>query len=107
MESTRADGADSAVAIVTDIAAAWDDYASRHAFGVAVPGLILYVAGPTDEGVRTITVWASAAAWHAARAQVRDNFDELAVPPVVRELHVLQLVTSPALSSTGANHHEH
>ncbi len=106
MNSTRGDGTDSAVAIVTDIAAAWDDYLAQHAVRGSVPGLILHLAGPTDDGVRTIDVWASAAARHAARDRVSDAFDELAVPPVVRELSVLHLVSSPTLSSTRGITHE-
>lgn len=59
-------------AFVQDIASSWEQYDHfAAALGEAAPaGLILHVAGPTDEGFRMIDVWESEAAWrefHAAR----------------------------------------
>jgi hypothetical protein len=86
-------------AIVQDVAASWVEY-ERVARGLIDPapaGLILHVAGPTDEGVRTIDVWETEEAWQRFR-------DERLAPsigalggaahpePSLRELRPLQLV---------------
>ncbi len=50
-----------AYASIQDIAASWDYY-QRFLARLTQPapnGLILYLAGPTDEGVRVIAVWDS------------------------------------------------
>ena len=47
-------------AFVQDVAASWEQY--ERVAGVLVPapeGLVLHVAGPTDEGFRIIAVWES------------------------------------------------
>ncbi|MDQ4038234.1 MAG: hypothetical protein M3313_07775 [Actinomycetota bacterium] len=45
--------------------------------------------GGTDpDGFRTIDVWASERAWQAYRPRLDHVFDDLAEPPVVRELHI-------------------
>ena len=46
-------------AFVQDIASTWEQYQRITASLVepAPPGLILHVAGPTDEGFRIIDVW--------------------------------------------------
>jgi hypothetical protein len=43
---------------VTDIAATWADYVPPQ--GPTPAGLIIFAAGPTDEGIRTVEVWTSA-----------------------------------------------
>jgi hypothetical protein len=49
-----------AYAVVQDIPASWADYEVVAGIGEPLPdGLILHVAGPTDEGFRTIEVWES------------------------------------------------
>jgi len=48
-----------AYAFVQDIASSWEQY-ERMAAGLTEPppdGLILHLAGPTDEGFRIIDVW--------------------------------------------------
>jgi len=54
-------------AVVQDIPASWEQYAPWVAtLERELPaGLIVHAAGPTDEGFRTIEVWASEAAWRA------------------------------------------
>jgi hypothetical protein len=57
-------------ALVQDIAASWGQY-QRLAETMSAPtpaGLILHVAGPTDEGVRTIDLWESEQAWETFRS---------------------------------------
>jgi hypothetical protein len=58
-------------AFVQDVAASWEQYEGFAATTVEPPpaGLILHVAGPTDEGVRTIGVWESEQAWERFRAE--------------------------------------
>jgi hypothetical protein len=48
-------------AIVRDVPASWEDYpADLAAMGDSLPdGLLVHVAGPTDEGFRLIDVWQS------------------------------------------------
>lgn len=88
MESS--DPGETAFAVVYDIAASWQDYHLIREAGLenSVPGLILHAAGPTQDGFRTIDVWASEGAWQAYRPRLRHVFDDLAEPPVVRELHI-------------------
>ena len=57
-------------AIVQDVPASWAHYAATAA-GMCDPlpdGLILHVAGPTDEGFRTIEIWETREAWERCRA---------------------------------------
>jgi len=84
------DHGETAFAVVYDIAASWQDYHLVREAGpeVPVPGLILHAAGPTQDGFRTIDVWASEEAWQAYRPRLRHVFDYLAEPPVVREMRV-------------------
>ena len=58
-------------AFVQDVAASWEQYERVAATTVepAPAGLILHVAGPTEEGVRTIGVWESEQAWERFRAE--------------------------------------
>lgn len=60
-----------AYAYVQDVASSWDHYESVAAAIVDPPpdGLIVHVAGPTDEGVRIIDVWESEEAWEHFRAE--------------------------------------
>lgn len=60
-----------AYAYVHDVASSWRQY-ERVASSLIDPapaGLILHVAGPTDEGVRIIDVWESEESWERFRAE--------------------------------------
>jgi hypothetical protein len=60
-----------AYASVHDVASSWEHYA-RVAAALVDPmpeGLIVHVAGPTDEGVRIIDLWESETAWERFRAE--------------------------------------
>jgi len=103
---------DMTYAFVEDIAASWEHYA-RFAEALDGPlpdGLVLHVAGPTDEGFRIIAVWESEDAW--------DRFcaDRLALaptamshpPPVFRALRPAHVVTrgdgvDTTMTTTGGN----
>jgi hypothetical protein len=57
-------------ACVRDVAASWQRY-ERIAEAMTEPapaGLVVHVAGPTDEGFRTIDVWESEQAWDSFRS---------------------------------------
>jgi hypothetical protein len=58
-----------AYAVVRDVAASWEQYQRvAAAMGEPAPaGLILHVAGPTEEGFRTIDLWESEQAWETFR----------------------------------------
>lgn len=98
MDATDSDC--TAFAVVCDVAATWHDYhlIRRAVDQTTASGLILHAAGPTDEGFRTIDVWACEDAWRRARLRLGHAFDHLAMPPVVRELRVGHLVSSPTPS---------
>lgn len=56
-------------AYVQDLAASWEQY-ERVTAGLIEPppaGLLVHVAGPTDDGVRIIDVWESEEAWERFR----------------------------------------
>lgn len=86
-------------AFVQDVASSWEQY--RHfaaALGRRAPvGLILHVAGPTDEGFRIIGVWESEEAWEAFRARrLAPAIAALGGPsrpePTFRDLHPAHVV---------------
>jgi len=70
-----------AYAFVQDFAATWEQYEHFAAAIAARPeGLVLHVAGPTDEGFRIIGVWESEAAWERFETERRQE-DTSAPPP--------------------------
>ncbi len=68
-----------AYAVVRDVAASWEQYQCvAAAMGEPAPaGLILHVAGPTEEGFRTIDLWESEQAWETFRSS---RLQEVTVP---------------------------
>jgi hypothetical protein len=84
-------------AFVEDIPASWEYYEPPAAVsGDQVPeGLILHVAGPTDEGFRTIDIWETREAWeefrHNQLARVAPPFSRVAAS-TLRELRALHTV---------------
>ena len=82
------------VAVVRDTHASWEQYRqpTRHADGPP-RGLLIHVAGPTDEGIREIEVWRS----HAELERYERERAEWApsaplVSPIVRSLNVRRLL---------------
>jgi len=68
-------------AFVQDIAATWEQYEHLAAAIAARPeGLIIHVAGPTDEGFRIIDVWESEAAWK--RFEAERQGEHASTPPM-------------------------
>jgi hypothetical protein len=88
-----------AYAFVQDIASSWEQY-ERVAAGLSEPapaGLIVHLAGPTDEGFRVIAIWESEAAWQAFRAErLQTAIAALGGPsrpePTFRDLHATHVV---------------
>ncbi len=80
-------------AVVQDVAASWERYEAIRKELVDPPnGLILHVAGPTEEGFRIIEVWESEEACaRFARQASLDALDTLA-PPVRRTLRPSSVV---------------
>jgi hypothetical protein len=93
-------------AVVHDIAASWHDYQRLDAATVepVPPGLILHVAGPTDEGFRIIEIWQSQAAWERFDAQRLAAVAELAGPTRprlrFRDLQAHHLVLGDAIAGS-------
>jgi hypothetical protein len=80
-------------AIVHDIPASWGHYeALRAALTNPAPrGLLLHVAGPTDEGLRLIDIWASSEDWQRFRP-AREALLTPFASPRLRELNCLATI---------------
>ena len=93
-------------AFVQDVASSWERYQHVTSGLIDSPpdGLILHVAGPTDEGFRIIGVWESEQAWSQfQREQLQPALAALGGPrrpqPTFRSLepmHVVFGATRPA-----------
>jgi hypothetical protein len=93
------DDPESAYAVVQELAASWEEFRWLAAglYEPVPPDLVVHVAGPTDEGVRVITVWKTEQAWRRfqnerlepARAALGGPARRL---PTTRDLHAAQVV---------------
>jgi hypothetical protein len=88
-------------AFVQDVPATWDTYRGVAETLEAEPpeGLVIHVAGPTDEGFRMIGIWDSRDAWDLFREdRLRTILESLAgrsrIQPTYRELNVAHLVVN-------------
>lgn len=95
-----------AYAVVKDVPASWQHYEPLAiALRTKRPrGLIVHVAGPTDEGFRTIEVWQSREAWERFQAHV----EAIAHPepaswaaPTLRELAAVSTISPGADACAG------
>ena len=82
-------------ACVQDIPATWDTYLGiAEALETPAPaGLVLHVAGPTDEGFRMIGIWDARETWDRFRHdRLRSIYERIAagshIRPTYRELHI-------------------
>jgi quinol monooxygenase YgiN len=88
-----------AYAVVQDVSSTWEQY-ERITASLVEPapiGLILHVAGPTDEGFRIINVWESEEAWqHFQTERLAPAIAALGGParpePSFRDLHPVHVV---------------
>ena len=82
-------------AVVSDVPASWEHYSVVAAAleGETPEGLVVHVAGPTDEGFRMIDVWENEAAWLRFRADRLASLSEgLLHPPIARALELAHVV---------------
>lgn len=103
------DGRGRSFAVVQDVAASWEWYRDAVTAAVDPPpqGLILFVAGPTDEGVRVIGTWQDLQAWRRFQAErLAPAVAALAGPPpppaVERQLEGKHLVVGARTTSPRA-----
>ena len=80
-------------AVVHDVPASWEHYEPLGAaLANSVPsGLLLHVAGPTDEGFRIIDIWASREDWERFRTRRHDDVAALA-PTMLREFDAIATI---------------
>lgn len=94
--------------LVQDIPASWERYeAIAEMLGHPPRGLLLHVAGPTDEGFRIVEVWASEAAWRSSmpdfEAALHSIDPDLEPRAVVRDLHPIHVVVGEPWPETAAH----
>ena len=85
-------------AVIEDVPASWERYEVIARAVVRRPrGLLLHVAGPTEEGFRIIEIWESEEAWqafahtfHAALETVDPAVGTRAVGRDLRAVHLVQ-----------------
>ena len=80
--------------VVGDVAASWERYDPLAAALTepAPEGLILHLAGPTDEGFRIVGVWASEEAWLRFAERVVPGDGSREPQQVLRTLHPRHVV---------------
>ena len=95
-------------ALVRDIPASWEQYQGIARSIERVPaGLLLCVAGPTDEGIRIIEIWDSEVAWRQFAPVLAGAL--LSVDPdvgsrtIVRDLRGAHLVIGAALRGSATH----
>jgi hypothetical protein len=88
-----------AYAFVQDIASSWEQYerVAARLTDPPPPGLLLHIAGPTDDGFRVIDIWDSEQAFNRFRSErLAPAIAALGGParpePTCRELHARHLV---------------
>jgi hypothetical protein len=90
--------------LVEDVAASWERYETvARSIGVRPSGLLLHVAGPTDEGFRIVEIWESEAAWRRFEPDLRAALGSLdaAIQPrtAIRILQTVHEVVGDRWSS--------
>jgi hypothetical protein len=91
--------------LVEDVAASWDRYeAIARSLGQGPSGLVLHVAGPTDEGFRIVEIWESEAAWRRFEPDLQQALGSIdaAIRPrtAVRDLQAIHAVVGEAWSGS-------
>ena len=83
--------------VVEDVAASWERYEGvARSIERAPTGLVLHVAGPTDEGFRIVEIWESEAAWRRFEpdltAALGPTGDSIGLRTAVRDLQAVHEV---------------
>ena len=89
-------------ALVKDVFASWEHYREIERSLEHLPqGLLLHVAGPTDEGIRIIEVWESEVAWRQFATELERALasvdPDVGPRTVVRDLRAAHLLIGEAL----------
>ncbi len=89
-------------ALVKDIFASWEQYGEiARSLDRPPQGLLLHIAGPTDEGIRIIEVWESEVAWRRFAPDLDGGVvsvdPDLGTRMVLRDLRAAHLVIGEAL----------
>jgi len=89
-------------ALVEDVPASWEHYREiAESIRRSPVGLLVHVAGPTDEGFRIIEIWESEAAWlrFSGETEPAPALTDPIVRPriVVRDLLAIDVVLGPSL----------
>ena len=78
-------------AFVQDVAASWQQYERfSSAISLRPEGLVLHVAGPTDEGFRIIGIWESESAWKRFEAEQLSDHASVGPPTPPATFRALQ-----------------
>ena len=91
-------------ALVKDVFASWEHYQEiERSLEHPPEGLLLHVAGPTDEGIRIIEVWESEVAWRQFATDLDGALGSVDLDvgsrTVVRDLRAVHLVIGEALGA--------
>lgn len=93
------ESSETAYAQVQEFAASWAEFRSLSAavYQPAPPGLLVHLAGPTDEGVRVISVWDSETSWRRFQDEQLEPVREALsgsgrTLPTTRDLHAQHIV---------------
>ena len=89
-------------ALVKDVFASWEHYGEIARSLERLPrGLLLHVAGPTDEGIRIIEIWESEVAWRQFARDLEGALGsvdpDVGTRTIVRDLRAVHLVAGEAL----------
>lgn len=96
-------------AVIEDVAASWEQYEPiGRSLGPLPNGLLVHVAGPTEEGFRIIEIWESEGAWERFREDRLGPALAGVGSPVrgrlfVRSLHPTHVVVGGAIVATEAD----
>ena len=91
-------------AVIRDIPASWERYAPfARALADPLPsGLVLHVAGPTDEGFRLVEIWETRDDWERFRAREEELVESSTrTRTTLRELEGIATIRGRAADDAG------
>jgi hypothetical protein len=96
-------------AVIRDIPASWERYAPfAEALADPVPsGLVLHVAGPTDEGFRLVEIWETRDDWERFRAREQELVGGSTLAPMtLRELEGVATIRGRRVRDSMTRRHD-